>query len=113
MSKTERPWGYYTVLHTDGPGIKVKELTVDPGQKLSLQRHRLRSEFWFVAHGCASVYTLNSSNSVELIGVYEANQHLWIDTQQWHQLANESNSPLRIIEIQYGENCIEEDIERV
>ena len=40
--KTERPWGYYRVLH-EVPGMKVKELTVEPGQSLSMQRHDLRA----------------------------------------------------------------------
>ena len=29
----------------------------------------------------------------------------------WHLLANEHDVP-KLVEIQYGENCIEEDIER-
>ena len=38
---------------------------------------------------------------------------LRIDEGQWHQLVNETDKPVKIIEIQYGENCIEDDIERV
>jgi cytidyltransferase-like protein len=52
--RVERTWGYYRVLH-DISGTKVKELTVDPGQKLSMQRHQHRAEFWFVAEGTATV----------------------------------------------------------
>ena len=48
--QTRRPWGYYRVLH-EGPGVKVKELTVEPGAALSMQRHQQRSEFWLVASG--------------------------------------------------------------
>ena len=40
--KTERPWGYYRVLH-EVPGTKVKELTVNPGCTLSMQRHSSRA----------------------------------------------------------------------
>jgi mannose-6-phosphate isomerase-like protein (cupin superfamily) len=111
--KTSRTWGYYRVLHQDGREVKVKELTVDPGQMLSMQRHKKRSEFWFVAHGEATVYTLDTSTDVDLIGRYTANEHLWIRTNQWHQLANEGKDPLRLIEIQYGEDCVEEDITRL
>lgn len=111
--KTQRTWGYYRVLHQDGREVKVKELTVDPGKMLSMQRHKKRSEFWFITHGEATVYTLDTSTDVDLIGKYTANEHLWIRTNQWHQLANESNEPLRLIEIQYGEDCIEEDITRL
>lgn len=110
--KTDRVWGYYRVLHQDGREVKVKELTVDPGKKLSLQKHSKRSEFWFVAHGQATVYTINCSSDLELMGVFGRNQSLWIHNGQWHQLANESEEPLRLIEIQYGENCIEDDIIR-
>lgn len=111
--KTQRDWGYYRVLHQDGREVKVKELTVDPGRMLSMQRHNKRSEFWFVAHGEATVYTLDTSTDVDLIGRYNVNEHLWIRTNQWHQLANEGSEPLRLIEIQYGEDCIEEDITRL
>lgn len=110
--KTERPWGYYRVLHTDGPGVKLKELTVEPGQSLSMQRHRQRREFWFVTQGQASVWTINRSTDAELIGIFSPHQHIWIEDHQWHQLRNDGDQPLKIIEIQYGENCQEEDIER-
>lgn len=109
--KTIRPWGYYRILHTVGSGVKLKELTVEPGQRLSMQRHSQRSEFWFVAEGVATVYTVQNSD-LELTGTYNQHQHLWIPRDDWHQLANETTEPLKIIEIQYGINCIEEDIQR-
>jgi cytidyltransferase-like protein len=110
--KTERPWGYYRVLHENNKEVKVKELTVDPGQCLSMQRHEERSEHWFIAEGTAEVYTVNKSTDYELVGVFHKHQSLHITKSQWHQLCNPSNQPLKIIEIQYGNNCIEEDIER-
>jgi cytidyltransferase-like protein len=110
--KTERQWGYYRVLHENGPGVKVKELTVDPGKTLSMQRHDKRAEHWFVSEGTASVYTLNSATDIELIGTYGLHKSLHINTKEWHMLANETNKPLKIVEIQYGEECVEEDIER-
>lgn len=111
-AKTERPWGYYRVLHENGREVKVKELIVDPGQCLSMQRHQDRSEHWFIAEGTAEVYTINRSTDHELIGVYHKHQHLFISKTEWHQLCNPSNKSLKIIEIQYGKNCVEEDIER-
>lgn len=110
--KTQRPWGYYRVLHENGNEVKVKELTVDPGQCLSMQRHQDRAEHWFLAEGTAEVYTVNRSTDTELVGVFHKHQHLFIAKTEWHQLCNPSNTPLKIIEIQYGKNCIEEDIER-
>jgi D-beta-D-heptose 7-phosphate kinase/D-beta-D-heptose 1-phosphate adenosyltransferase len=110
--KTERDWGYYRVLHENGKEVKVKELTVDPGKYLSMQRHNNRLELWFVAEGTATVYTINSSSDEELDGVYNKFRSINIAANQWHRLANETDKPLKIIEIQYGEVCIEEDIER-
>lgn len=110
--KTERKWGYYRVIHENGNEVKVKELTVEPGQYLSMQKHSQRSELWFVAEGEASLYTLNRSSDAEKVGTYCKFSTLHINVNEWHQLANEGTEPLKIIEIQYGEECIEEDIER-
>jgi cytidyltransferase-like protein len=111
--KTERSWGYYRVLHEPNKKVKLKELTVDPGKSLSMQKHQQRSEFWFVSEGTASLYTINSSTDLEPVGMFKEHQHMWIPTNSWHQLSNETDKPLKIIEIQYGELCIEEDIERI
>jgi cytidyltransferase-like protein len=110
--RTDRGWGYYRVLHSVGPVLKVKELTVEPGKSLSMQRHNERSEFWFVAEGTATVYTLNANNDSELMAVVNPHGHVWVDTQQWHQLRNEHEVPLKVVEIQFGANCDELDIER-
>ena len=110
--KTERPWGYYRVLHENGTEVKVKELTVEPKKYLSMQKHNSRLELWFVAEGTATVYTINNSSDEELDGVYEKFRNIHIAANQWHRLANETDKPLKIIEIQYGNECIEEDIER-
>ena len=110
--KTERAWGYYRVLHEYGKKVKVKELTVEPGKKLSMQRHQDRAEHWFVAKGEASVYTINNATDYELRGTFKEHKSLHIGNKEWHMLANETDKPLQIVEIQYGRNCVEEDIER-
>jgi D-beta-D-heptose 7-phosphate kinase/D-beta-D-heptose 1-phosphate adenosyltransferase len=117
--KTERLWGYYRVLHENGKEVKVKELTVEPGKYLSMQRHFKRSELWFVSEGVATLYTIDYSSDYVNTGAYESFggtyeqfDTIHIPKNKWHQLANETNSPLKIIEIQYGEDCIEEDITR-
>ena len=109
--KTERTWGYYRVLH-DVPGTKVKELTVLPGQQLSMQRHQDRAEHWHVTEGTATVYSINRKSDQELVGTFSPHNHLHINRNDWHQLCNETDQPLKIVEIQYGDNCVEEDIER-
>jgi cytidyltransferase-like protein len=107
--KTERPWGYYRVLH-EVPGMKVKELTVNPGQSLSMQRHHLRAEYWIVSEGVGSVS--NQVGSMQVGKVLEKHQEYKVPVGEWHQLSNPFDVPVKIVEIQYGEQCIEEDIER-
>jgi len=108
---TKRPWGYYRVLH-DVAGTKVKELTVEPGQRLSMQRHQQRAEHWFVSEGTATVYTIDRKSDAELLGEFGTHQHIHIDRGEWHQLCNLTDEPLRVVEIQYGDSCVENDIER-
>ena len=109
--KTERPWGHYRVLQ-EVPGTKVKELTVMPGKSLSMQRHQDRAEHWHVAQGTATVYTINRKSDQELLGEFTTHQHIHINRHEWHQLCNKTDQPLRVVEIQYGPTCVEEDIER-
>ena len=110
--KTNRTWGYYRVLHEPNNNVKLKELTVEPGACLSMQRHFKRSEFWFVSEGEASVYSLDSTEEVIHLGHFNIYDNLFIQKGQWHRLCNETAYPLKIIEIQYGDECVEEDIVR-
>jgi cytidyltransferase-like protein len=103
--KTPRPWGYYRVLY-EVPGTKVKELVVDPGQSLSMQRHQMRSEYWKVTAGMCRVVNDTGTTTIGVHGQY------FVSRQEWHQLTNPFSEPCRIVEIQYGPECVEEDIER-
>ena len=109
--KTERPWGYYRVLH-EVNGTKVKELTVNPGQKLSMQRHIGRSEYWHVTSGKAVVFSTMPNGyclpSVEL----DTHDNHKVPKGEWHQLTNPYDVPCKLVEIQFGESCDEFDIER-
>jgi cytidyltransferase-like protein len=109
--KTERGWGYYRVLH-EVPGMKVKELTVDPGQSLSMQRHAHRAEYWIVSEGeCIVKSQLSSGYELPFTHLHP-HQEYKIAVGEWHQLTNPFDMPCKIVEIQYGEQCVEEDIER-
>jgi len=103
--KTERPWGYYRVLH-DVPGMKVKELTVNPGCSLSMQRHEHRSELWIVSEGGGKVNWDYGDTKLK----YHRTEV--IKNGEWHQLSNPTDKPFKIVEIQYGTLCDEADIER-
>ena len=99
----ERDWGNWDVLKNyEHLGVKVKELVIKPGQSTSMQRHRYRSEFMFVADG-----QLTNMNRTT-----EKHNYTMIDQGEWHKLENKGKKDLHIVEIQYGTACVEEDIER-
>lgn len=108
--KTYRQWGYYRVLHSDGPETKVKELIVNPNESLSLQRHKHRSEHWIISNGTATVKV--GPNDLQDV-ILKKHEEIHIPLGHWHQLINNTDDELRIVEIQYGKMCIEEDIERL
>lgn len=110
--KTIRPWGHYSVLHHPDSKTKVKELTVQPGQRLSMQRHKHRAEHWFITQGEATVYNIDRKSDLNLVGRFTAWHHIHILTNEWHQLCNETHQELKLVEIQYGDTCDEADIER-
>ena len=116
---TERNWGRYRVVEEFGKEFKVKELVVNPHSKLSMQRHQYRSEYWMVIEGHAKIYTMWPDNNGDH-QVVQRGEAIWpklttatINKNEWHQLCNDTDEPLRILEVQYGEICIEEDIERM
>ena len=109
--KTERAWGYYRVLH-EVPGTKVKELTIQPGQKLSMQRHRDRAEHWHVTGGRCIVNEQGNSGYAFPSRELQIHSMYSVPRSGWHQLANPFDEPCTLVEIQYGTSCTEEDIER-
>jgi len=109
--KTERQWGYYRVLH-EVPGMKVKELTVNPGKSLSMQRHNLRAEYWIVSEGRAVVNSMMPGGYSLPATELAKHEEYKVPVNEWHQLTNPYEEPVKVVEIQYGEQCIEEDIER-
>lgn len=110
--EVERSWGSYTVLN-EIPGAKVKTLTVQPGQMLSMQRHQYRSEYWMVTEGTCMINMAlpeDFANPPKILSKYDE----WrVPKNTWHQLTNPFTKPCTIVEIQYGEKCEEEDIERL
>jgi len=109
--KTDRPWGYYRVLH-EVPGMKVKELTVDSGKSLSMQRHHKRAEYWIVSEGRVIVNAQFTTGYAMPSQTLNVHQEYRVPVAEWHQLTNPFNVPAKIVEIQYGEVCTEDDIER-
>jgi mannose-1-phosphate guanylyltransferase/mannose-6-phosphate isomerase len=100
-----RPWGSFKVL-AQGSGFLVKQLTVLPEQKISLQSHQCRVENWVVVSGIASVQ-LDGCES-ELV----SGQSLRVGTKQIHRLLNKQTEVLQVIEVQTGLSLDESDIVR-
>lgn len=109
--KVERPWGYYRTLHKSEYN-KVKELVVEPGKSLSMQRHKWRKEHWHVSSGQCVVESQMSSGYKLPSRILGLNQTVDIGLEEWHKLTNPYATPCKIIEIQYGTYCEEDDIER-
>ena len=102
---TKCPWGSFEVL-SEAPGHKVKRIFVEPGGCLSLQLHHLRSEHWFVVAGVG--VAIVDGNKISL----QAGSSLDIPKKAKHRVQNSSNENLIMIEVQTGEYCGDDDIER-
>lgn len=100
-----RPWGSYTVLE-EGPGYKVKRVTVNAGGRLSLQLHHQRSEHWVVIAGTARV-----TRGEEVFDL-QIGQSTAIPVETKHRLENPGQDTLHIIEVQNGPYLGEDDIVR-
>ncbi len=106
LEKSIRPWGRYEVLQ-ETPFFKVKCIWVDPGKRLSYQRHERRAEHWYFVQGEAEV-TLNGVLSHHLAG-----DTLEIKAGDLHRVSNISDSEVVFIEVQTGTYFGEDDIERI
>ncbi|MBI2568248.1 MAG: phosphomannose isomerase type II C-terminal cupin domain [Candidatus Schekmanbacteria bacterium] len=100
-----RPWGTFEVL-LDEPCYKVKRLCVQPGQRLSLQSHRHRSEHWVVVSGRPTIHL--DGQTCEL-GYGES---VFVPAGMRHRVANHGAEPVVIMEVQIGESFEETDIIR-
>ena len=107
----KRLWGEFYNLFEEEQ-VKVKELIVDPGKGMSFQRHFKRSEIWMVSKGsCVVNYSKDNPDNKKNI-ILNKFDHYLVPLGQWHQITNPYDSPCHLIEIQYGEACVEDDIER-
>lgn len=101
-----RPWGTYATLKEEA-GYKVKRITVNPGQSLSLQYHHQRAEHWVVVQGTAIV-RVGDEEHPTLPGQYR-----YIPLKEKHRLTNTGEDELVLIEVQCGSYLGEDDIVRL
>ena len=111
--KTIRNWGWYRVLDNQPQNnFKVKELVIEPGKSLSDQRHFKRSEHWYVLKGVVRMET-EWEERKDTVHLDALTRGYDIRIGTWHKASNPSNKEhAHILEVQYGEACVEEDIER-
>jgi len=102
---TIRSWGKWRVIK-EWPGVKVKEIIINPHSALSYQKHEHRSEFWVVQSGSGTFVKGDRHYPVK-----EGNTFL-VPKWEWHQIVNGNNKLLVVIETQFGKQVTEEDIKR-
>ena len=108
----DRIWGSFYNLF-EGEGVKVKELIVDPGKGMSFQKHFKRHEIWLVSQGsCVVNYSKEKPENRENVTLNKFDKYI-VPLGEWHQITNPFDETCRIIEIQYGEEVVEDDIERI
>jgi len=103
--ETIKPWGSYKTFEKNKDFL-VKRITVTPGESLSLQSHKHRSEHWLVASGKATVECDGKKsylNQFDSISIPQGSQH---------RLSNESQEFLQVVEVQFGDRLSEQDIAR-
>jgi mannose-6-phosphate isomerase len=106
LEKSDRPWGRYEVLQ-ESATHKVKCIWMNPGSRLSYQRHKFRAEHWFIVQG-TGVVTIDGVESQVGPG----------DTVEFeigvlHRLANTGTEEIIFVEVQTGTSFAEDDIERI
>lgn len=100
-----RPWGQVDLVD-QGVGYQVKRLVINPGERLSYQRHHRRSEYWVVVQGTALV-TLDDEQLKRTRGEMAV-----VPVGTKHRVENIGEDPLVFIEVRLGEYLEEDDVER-
>ena len=103
-----RPWGQYEII-SDTDSYKLKILTINQGQSISLQSHKHRSEIWHILDGAG--YVLNGPVQEELESqVYVTGDTIEIPVGHLHKIVAAEDT--RIFEVQFGTYFGEDDIVR-
>ena len=103
----ERPWGNFKIL-LDTPYTKVKRITVNPNQKLSLQYHNHRSEVWTVVSGYGKVQVGDVTKGAKTGSVIE------IPIGYKHRvIASEVGITFVEVQLSKSRNFSEDDIVRI
>ena len=106
IEESIRPWGKYQKFYQES-GVWIKRVEVNPGGRLSLQKHQHRSEKWIIVHGEGLAVVDGREIPVKPGVVID------IPLGAVHRIGNTGNIPLAFIEVACGEVLTEEDIIRI
>ena len=105
QSVVQRPWGTYHKIFQEAE-VWVKRVEVAPGERLSLQKHKNRSEKWIIVSGQGLV-TVN-----ELTVTVAKGSIIDVPVGVVHRMSNLGKKPLVFIEVACGTDLTEKDIVR-
>lgn len=104
----KRIWGEYRVLYfqefENGRKCLTKELVIIPSKSISYQKHNHRDENWTVAQG-KGLLVINGE-----VTKIQAGDSVFIKKGDLHTI--KAIDELHIIEVQIGDDLIEEDVEK-
>jgi mannose-6-phosphate isomerase len=106
LEKSERPWGKYEVLQ-ESATHKVKCIWIDPGKRLSYQRHSKRAEHWFIVQGTGEITINGEVKQVSPLSTVD------FGIGVLHRIENTGNEQIIFVEVQTGTYFGEDDIERL
>jgi mannose-1-phosphate guanylyltransferase/mannose-6-phosphate isomerase len=104
VAHVQRPWGSFR-QYAHNRECTVSLMTVQPGQRLSLQSHSGRAELWIVLDDGAVVQVGDAERE------YQAGEELWIPGNERHRLGCRGPKPVRVLEVAFG-NWQQADIQR-
>lgn len=113
----KRPWGEFEVL-LDAPNVKVKRITINAGEQISLQRHQRRSEYWTCVSGrlevfrCSVLHIMSEQKNPNCKTIVDPGQTAFIRKGVVHRAKAIGDQDAVFIEIQLGDYFGEDDIER-
>ena len=108
----ERIWGNFYNFY-DSKEVKVKELIVKSKKGMSFQKHNFRNEIWLVIKGSCEIIYADKDPKHKKKAILNKFDKFFIEEGQWHQITNPFGVDCHLIEIQYGDSVVEDDIERL
>lgn len=101
----QRPWGDFRQF-VSNEQVTVKIITIQPGHRLSLQKHQNRGEMWQVLDVPIDVIVDDREWRAQ------AGETVWVPRGAVHRISNSGSRAGRILEVAFG-RFDEADIERL